>query len=120
ERDTMQVVQVEGFTPEESGVGGDFYMTQYELLKSRSLAQRVISELDLENDPAYQAMTAPSPWKALFGSGGGDEDTVVDAAVAEAAESDRQSAMITAFLNRLSVEPVRNSRLVRVHFDSPD
>lgn len=119
ERDTIKVVDVEGLTPTESPADRDFYQTQYELLKSRSLAQRVIAQLDLPNDPVYLAMNRPSPWKALLG-GGADEEEELTAAEADSREDGKLSRMTTAFLANLSIEPVRNSRLVRVHFDSPD
>ena len=119
ERDTIKVVDVEGLTPTESPADRDFYQTQYELLKSRSLAQRVIAQLDLPNDPVYQAMNRPSPWKALLG-GGADDEEELSAAEADSREDRKLSGMTSAFLANLSIEPVRNSRLVRVHFDSPD
>lgn len=118
ERDTIKVLDVEGLTPTESPTDRDFYQTQYELLKSRSLAQRVIAELNLADDPTWQAMNAPSPWSALFG--GGDEEEEIDAEALALKEDAATSRRINAFLKRLSIEPVRNSRLVRVHFDSPD
>src|SRR5690606_5083150 len=118
ERDTIKVLDVEGLTPTESPTDRDFYQTQYELLKSRSLAQRVIAELNLAEAPAWQAMTAPSPWSALFG--GGEEDEPVTAQEAALKEDAATSRRINAFLGHLSIEPVRNSRLVRVHFESPD
>lgn len=119
ERDTIKVVEVEGFTPTESPADRDFYQTQYELLKSRSLAQRVISQLNLANDPVYLEMSRPSPWRALLG-GGDDEGETLTAAEADSREDAKMSRMITGFLANLSIEPVRNSRLVRVHYDSPD
>ncbi|KFN46771.1 hypothetical protein N790_08115 [Arenimonas malthae CC-JY-1] len=119
ERDTIKVVEVEGFTPTESPADRDFYQTQYELLKSRSLAQRVISQLNLANDPVYLEMSRPSPWRALLG-GGDDEEETLTAAEADSREDAKMSRMITGFLANLSIEPVRNSRLVRVHYDSPD
>ena len=118
ERDTIKVINSEGLTPADSAFDRDFYQTQYELLKSRSLAQRVISQLDIPNDPVYQAMTAPSPWKALLG-GDDDDDSLTPAELASK-EQQAQSRMTTWFLANLSIEPVRNSRLVRVHFDSED
>ena len=44
----------------------------------------------------------------------------LSAAEADSREDGKLSRMTTAFLANLSIEPVRNSRLVRVHFDSPD
>ena len=45
ERESLQVVNVEGVMPTERGYyGDDFYQTQYELLSSHSLALRVVRE----------------------------------------------------------------------------
>ncbi|HEX3406962.1 MAG TPA: Wzz/FepE/Etk N-terminal domain-containing protein, partial [Caulobacteraceae bacterium] len=78
----------------------EFFQTQYGLLKSFSLAQRVAQSPGLASDPAFmKAMGARQPptaaqlsqgWGAGFLEGG------------------------------LSVYPVRDSRLVRISFDSPD
>ncbi|KFN51445.1 hypothetical protein P873_02615 [Arenimonas composti TR7-09 = DSM 18010] len=65
-------------------------------------------------------MTAPAPWKLLLGLAGETDDEELDAAHLAATESVRQTLRINSFLASLSIEPVRNSRLVRVHFDSPD
>ncbi|PZO07662.1 MAG: exopolysaccharide biosynthesis protein [Lysobacteraceae bacterium] len=120
ERDTIKVVEVEGFTPTESPGDRDFYQTQYELLKSRSLAQRVISQLDIPNDPVYRDMTSPSPWKVLLGGGGKDDLETLTPAEVATAEQRTQSSTTSWFLGNLNIEPVRNSRLVRVHFDSEE
>ena len=46
DRDTIQVVDVGAMTPMEGSGDRDFYQTQYELLQSRALAQRVVAQLD--------------------------------------------------------------------------
>ena len=118
ERDTIKVVDVEGVSPVEGGAGADFYQTQYELLKSRALAQRVASQLALAEGETLEQLSPPSPWAALRGlfTGGGDEgDEQTEAELAS-----RDSAATTFIMRGLTIEPVRNSRLVRVHFDSPD
>lgn len=119
ERDTIKVVDVEGVSPVEGGAGADFYQTQYELLKSRALAQRVASTLALAEGEALEQLSPPSPWAALRGLfSGGSEEAIDDQTEAELASRD---AAATSFIMRgLTIEPVRNSRLVRVHFDSPD
>lgn len=114
DRDTIRVVDVEGVTPME-GAGADFFQTQYELLKSRALAQRVASQLGLAEGEQLERLNPPSPWQALkdLVSGGDKELT-------EAELSAREAAATAYIMRGLTVEPVRNSRLVRVHFDSPD
>jgi len=87
-----------------------FYQTQYELLKSDALAQRVIEQLNL---------VVPSPaaaknrsWLDIFNK---DDEKGEDAV---AVQSD--SGLMSSLPGNLIVAPVRNSQLVRVHFDSPD
>ena len=115
ERDVIKVVDVEGMTPMEGAGSNDFYQTQYELLKSRALAERVASQLALASSREVQEWSRPSPFAALLAS-------ILPAAKPEAGADagppqDRDFAGFV--LAGLSVEPVRNSRLVRIHFDSP-
>jgi len=119
ERDAAKVVDFKGapVVPEEYG-DIDFYRTQYELLKSRSLAERVVRQLDLKQRSA----TAPEKaapwwsemWAGLFRRDGEAKD--------EAAEAPRdpEAAAVRSFMGSMTVEPIRNSRLVRVLFDSSD
>jgi succinoglycan biosynthesis transport protein ExoP len=111
DRDTIKVVDVEGMAPMEGAADRDFYQTQYELLQSRALARRAVAELGLDDSRAAKVLPR-SAWARVRGwfSGG-------DAAPATDAE---QRALVSAFRAGLTIEPVRNSRLVRVHYDSPD
>lgn len=105
-----KVVEIQGVTPNETAAGSkDFYQTQYELLKSRSMAQRVIDQLNLGEHPAF----ARKQGGGLMGFFQGEENQA-------AAEGDRETQLVTAFLQQLTVEPVRNSRLVKIQFDSAD
>jgi capsular exopolysaccharide synthesis family protein len=117
ERQEQKVVEYQGVTPAElQGDTKDFYQTQYELLKSRSLAQRVIEQLNLAGHPLY-AVKEPSlvdNVKAFLAPAAADEMTPADA------EQAHKAGLLKAFLEQLTVEPVRNSRLVKIHFDSPD
>src|SRR5205809_984252 len=47
ERDVPKVIEFKDVMPVESQGDRDFYQTQYELLKSRTLAERVIEQLSL-------------------------------------------------------------------------
>ena len=80
----------------ERGWADDYYQTQYKLLQGRTLARQVIQRLGLQNEPELTGRA---------GAGGGAEalDVAVD-----------------AFLDRLSVQWIRNSRLVTVAFESHD
>ena len=105
----------------------DYYQTQQRLLQSRSLANRVITLLNLDQHPDFtDAAGASSPIDRLRAMG---RKFLADwmplpaaspeAAPPEAMEDLAQESPLTrVFLGRLSVEPVRSSRLVKVSFES--
>jgi polysaccharide biosynthesis transport protein len=80
----------------------DYYQTQYEILKSETLARRVIDRLHLDRNPEFQ-----------FGSAPAEGSTNLD-------PEDKNRRLVRAFLSALTVSPIRNSRLVNVSFDSHD
>jgi capsular exopolysaccharide synthesis family protein len=110
ERDTMKIVDVAGLTPAESPMDRDFYQTQYELLQSRSLALRVVQDLKLVEHPQYA--------EAIAAVDEGLDEKGEKAAPAR--QQARTRALVEPVIEALTIEPVRNSRLVRVNFDSPD
>ncbi len=114
ERESGKVVEYESLTPEESLSAKDFYETQYELLRSRSLARRVIDQLGLQSSKSFRNMDEPSlvgrlvsQLKGLVSGNASDGEEI---------EPDYEGF----FLDNLHVTPVKNSRLVRVEYDSPD
>jgi len=160
----------------------DYYQTQFELLKSRSLAQRVLNRLDLWNHSEFAAAVAPGA--AATGSNAGDSDagvatgqsddgivdrisgffesasevgemeefatgetTTIDlggespaivggpeqgvarralssAAARDAASGEEltreQAVALGKFRSRLAISPVRNTKLVKIGFESTD
>lgn len=120
DREDIRVVKIEGVAPDEAtGTGQDYYQTQYGLLKSRNLAQRVIDQLDLvnrEHEVASPSLLARAKtWLASWWPSGLQTEDV-----APTSETARKEAVITAFLDNLTVAPVRNSRLVKLSYDSPN
>lgn len=114
EREAMKVVEMEDLIPNESPMDRDFYQTQYELLMSRSLARRVIAKAGLADHPVYrEAVQAAS---AKLGPAAASAGRPAAASRRELIER----ALTDQVLASLEVEPVRNSRLVKVHFSSPD
>ncbi len=95
----------------------DYYQTQYKLLESRTLARRVIQTLKLSEHPEFQPKpgTPFQQWKSnllasLSGFFGSPDQ--------EASENGREGFLTSRFLTKLKIEPIRNSRLVKIHFDS--
>jgi capsular exopolysaccharide synthesis family protein len=111
ERETLKIMDVQGLTPTESPMDRDFYQTQYELLQSRSLALRVIQDLRLVDAPQFADAVAAADRRAARRSAQG---------TGPGARQRREHALIDPVLKALTIEPVRNSRLVRINFDSPD
>ncbi|MDG4555016.1 MAG: polysaccharide biosynthesis tyrosine autokinase [Candidatus Competibacter sp.] len=118
DREDIKIMQVGEVSPAEGGgwSSQDYYQTQYELLKSRSLALRVINQLGLADLPP----PPPSPL-AQFKQWLADWLPKADDAKPEPpSENARIEGVINGFLGDLTVEPVRNSRLVKLHYNSPD
>lgn len=113
ENEEQTIMQVGGV----SGRGADpqFLQTQYELLKSRSLAERVADDLNLDSTALRQL--SPLSWldrvKGLL-------RPAPAAPTAADADSEATLAAAAGLVQRgLSIEPVRNSRLVAINYDSP-
>ena len=114
EKESTKVVEYTDVTPEESG--NDFYQTQYELLKSRTLARRVIDQLGLDSASQLSGKQETSYIRGLITS----LKQTFSSEQSAASENNLPPDLESMFLKSLTVTPIRNSRLVVVHFDSPD
>lgn len=123
DREATKVLDKGDVNNEEAG-GQDFYMTQYQLLQSRTLAERVAAALSLGNDKAYNATVAPSLLSMIRSKISGlifsDDKTDSDAQATAKATADRNRAAATRLLLGLEVQPVRGSRIVTISFSHPD
>ncbi|HYG25858.1 MAG TPA: polysaccharide biosynthesis tyrosine autokinase [Caulobacteraceae bacterium] len=93
----------------QSGGDRDFLQTQYELLNSRSLAERVVERLNLAEDEAFLRQRSSSPLARLGGE-----------APLPASLDARRRRAVSIVRSNLEPEPVRGSSLVRISYDSPD
>jgi len=129
ERSTPQVLAYKDVQPTETYDydGGDFYYTNYELLKSRSIAERAVEDLGLRKGAAAVQSTEtpkPAPGQPNAQTGNFLHDFFVrlrgPAPVQVDPATMQENAIVGAIQGSLTVEPVRRSRLVRLHFDSTD
>jgi len=99
-------------------VNSTFLETQYKVLQSESLSRRVVRDLSLDqlrefNPPRHWwSLPSPGPLHASpspAGAGG-----------TPAADSDAVDHALKTLKDRLDVEPVKQSRLVEVTFESQD
>ena len=118
-----KVLKFEGAAPPLDGQTDDYYQTQYKLLTSYSLAERVVRSLRLDSHPEISGNESPlsRAWGWLLnptGSIGSQSPTGQVAGEIPTAES----PAIKSFLRKLEIEPVKNTRLVRISYlsSSPD
>jgi polysaccharide biosynthesis transport protein len=117
ERESSNIVGFDDVVAAESG-NRDFYETQYELLRSRNLARRVIDQLGLQ--PSAPVASSPGALGGLKAMLAGLLGETPDPANNTEPEPPQAPNLEGRFLGSLTVEPVRNSRLVRLHYHSPD
>lgn len=108
DREAARVLAESDVEPRESMIQGEeFFQTQYGLLRSRSLAERVVDSLGLASSNAFLEQMGVTPPQRAGGT------------AAENA-ADRREAVLKAVQDNIGVSPVRGSRLVTVSFESPD
>lgn len=115
-----------------------YYQTQYRLIQSRALAQRVVDREGLLDDPSITAPPASAPgpvargWRfvrslpslvlsevrGLFGTEARSASEEEILAIEN--EDPRYTRAINKVLSGLSVEPIQNTQLVRVVWRGPD
>ncbi|MCH9698322.1 MAG: polysaccharide biosynthesis tyrosine autokinase [Gammaproteobacteria bacterium] len=120
--------------------GDQYYKTQYEILKSRSLAYAVINKMGLENSSEFKSQDQQNKFQPLIDWF--QENLPVQELIADVQgifsdpsdhynstpgnkqlESDNTNAteiLISKFLSRLTIKPIRDSQLVNVSFDAYD
>ncbi|MGE0180227.1 MAG: GumC family protein [Sphingomonas sp.] len=113
QREGNRIVNVKGVEPETSTGDLEFYQTQYGLLRGRSLAERVATDLRLYDNVAFFEMFGDDRVVEQLQRGGGN-------ATGAAARQERVRAAGAILLDHVGIAPARMSRLVDVEFTSPD
>lgn len=121
EAKTVSIEEVYGQPP---GIR-EYFLTQFEIIRNRDVAERVADELDLWNNPLFappsaaESKTSPTldvrNWLSSFYAAPAD----TNAAAVDDQERSR-AAVINRFMSQLSVEPVEFTQLVVVSFESTD
>lgn len=113
-RQQDKITNVEGVTPESTGLDLEFYQTQYSLLKAHSLAERVVRSLKLDSGTKLYDLYGIKPVEV---------ERLPNQASSEFAAAQRERRMrqlSDILLNKLGIEPIRGSRLVNVRITSPE
>lgn len=101
EREATKVVNVDFLNNGDIRDTRDFYATQFELIRSYSVIEKVINKLQLTEEVIRRSLLGKV--KSLF--------SPVDAA-------NSKTALANAIMENLDIEPIKNSRLVAIHFDA--
>ncbi len=109
-REASQVTNIQGVQRDTNIADQEFYQTQYGLLKSRALSERVAVQLRLVDDPNFFRM---------FGVTGGSAFELTNNRYSASGRAERQR-IAGEILNRsVAIDPKRLSRLVDIAFTSP-
>ncbi len=116
EKPSIVTFQGVGVTPTEQK---GYLETQQRVLQSRSLARRVIDQLDLWNAPGFTT-AAPEPGSRVFEFFKRGESRPSSAVKAGNKETTTETIVIDRMLSHLSVVPIRETRILEVRYESPD
>jgi len=94
--------------------GMDYYQTQYQLLKGRTLAERAVERLQLQTNPELATGPMLNPWERVRAFFGHPPSAVIGT------NGLRLSPAAAAFRSRIQVDPIPGSRLVNLHFRAYD
>lgn len=111
-RESSRVTNFQGVERDAPGADQEFYQTQYGLLESKTLAERVAAQLQLIDDPKFFEMFGVSSDALAFQK--------VNGRFPASGRAARQRAAADILLRNVSVDPIRLSSLVDLKFTSPD
>ena len=130
EKENPNVVSIEEVMAVDSS-GTDYYQTQYKIIESRSVAREVINRLHLKDSPEF----FPKPKddfisnikRSLQETIQSWKDSIKSLLKSDAQETlesteeyDPDSTLVSSFISRIEVSPIRNSRLLDLSFEAKD
>ena len=101
-----------------NGSTRDYYLTQFEIIKSREFAERLVRVMGLVKHPEFDPRKGPKPWYSALLPASWSDAPAAPAAPPSGPEAEER--VIGAVMARTSLQPVRNTQLVKVSFDSGD
>jgi polysaccharide biosynthesis transport protein len=119
EREAPKAVELQPSFPTGGAADFDFYKTQYELLKSRSLAKNVIQRLGLED--RFEPNVGNSGEFSFYHFRKWLEAKMIEFGIREKPDAedlteDPYTSLVNRFLKKLQINPIRGSRLVNIRY----
>jgi polysaccharide biosynthesis transport protein len=100
----------------------DYFLTQFEIIKSRDFAERLVRVMQLTKHPEYDPRQQAKPWYAAW-----VPERFLPIAPAKApgennaqSEEDILEGVVFNVMGGITLQPVRNTQLVKISFDSHD
>jgi succinoglycan biosynthesis transport protein ExoP len=109
DRQQKQITSVAGVDSNESMRDVEFYATQYALLATRPLLERIVREFKLSNSSAFYEAHGINP--AII-------DEKVPGKSPALLEAKRRSLAVSLLADNVNISPTRNSRLVSINYTS--
>ena len=95
----------------------DYFLTQFEIIKSREFAERLVRVMQLTKHPEYDPRQQAKPWYAEWLPA----QLLPAAAPGQAPNEEELTESVTSqVMGGISLQPVRNTQLVKLSFDSHD
>jgi capsular exopolysaccharide synthesis family protein len=111
-RESSRVTDFQGVDREAGVFDQEFYQTQYGLLRSRALSERIANQMRLVDDPSFFVLLGYKKNTPAFNQVNGRYSAV--------GRAERQRIAGELLLKNMSINPTRLSRLVDISFTSPD
>jgi len=111
-RESSKVTDFQGVERETSTLDQEFYQTQYGLLRSRALSERVADQMRLVDDPKFFELFRLKTEAPAF--------TLLNNRYPVSGRAERRRVAGEILLRNLTITPTRLSRLVEISFTSPD
>lgn len=99
-----------------NGTTRDYFLTQFEIIKSRELAQRLVRTMQLTKHPEYNPRRQAKPWYADWVPA---QFLPAAPGSAPSGEADEES-VVAQVMGGISLQPLKNTQLVKLSFDSHD
>ena len=119
DRAELKILKFDDVSPSANKETDDYYQTQYKLLTSYSLAERVVKRFNLDTNPEFSGTGTQGPASPTWTWFTNLVDLVRPRSSMQATSgetSTAESPVVQSFLKKLEIEPVKNTRLVKIAF----
>lgn len=100
-----------------TGTTRDYFLTQFEIIKSRDYAERLVRVLQLTKQAEYDPRQRAKAWYSAWVP---ERFLPTPAADQAPNEKDLEEGVVASVMGQLTLQPLRNTQLVKVSFDSHD